>query len=469
MRYFKTGLWILISGVAFSTLAKHPENPPKQTSTLSEEDWQMIQAGKELLEQVQQGQAAELNPLYSLATDPAQNTIPSYELIDEDQTLIQQGQTLKKPLESLEAIDRALIESAVSQRKAPLQSVDSQLMQRGAEIAKAALSVPVTENKRPSSSSSGLENQPQLLLFASRSLSKSGLQELLESAAHTPNTTVVLRGIPEGMTLGEGLLWIQKLASQQQPTPYIVLDPMLFQRYQVTTVPTVIALPPAALLYELHPPSPLARVQGIHDANWLRLQLEAGKRGDLGLQGPVREIKEPDLIGVMQARLSQIDWQQKKQAALARFWQQPRFYTLSAAPKKCRRVLDPTVVVTENIQTANGQVIAPKGIRINPLSLRPFSQTVVVFDPLIPKQQALIQQALLKNQPASGAKRVTYIATQFNREAGWAGYEALTEQLQAPVFLLTPDVLERFELRHTPSMITAQGQQFVIEELADAS
>lgn len=468
MHYFKTVWLVLIGSIALATLAEEAKKPSHQISTLSEEDWQMIQAGKALLEKAQQESVVELNPLNSPEIDTSFNAVPAYELTAEDQALIQQGQQLKKPLESLETVDKALIESAISQQQTPLPVIDVQLMQRGAEIAEAALSGPETENKRPSSPSSCLEEQPQLLLFASRSLSQSGLQELLESAAHTPNTTVVLRGIPEGMTLGEGLLWIQKLAAQQQPTPYIVLDPMLFKRYQVTTVPTVIALPPAALFYELHPPSPLARVQGIHDANWLRLQLEAGKRGDLGLQGPVREIKEPDLIGVMQARLSQIDWQQKKQAALARFWQQPHFYTLSAAPKKCRRVLDPTVVVTENIQTANGQVIAPKGTRINPLSLRPFTQTVVVFDPLVPKQQLLIQKALLKIQPVAG-HRVMYIATQFNREAGWADYEALTEQLQAPVFLLTPDVLERFELRHTPSIITAQEQQFVIEELADAS
>lgn len=466
MRYFKTVWLVLIGGMALATLAEESKRPSHQTSTLSEEDWQMIQAGKALLEKAQQESVVELNPLNSPEMDTSFNAAPAYELTAEDQALIQQGQQLKKPLEALETADKALIESAISQKQTPLPAIDAQLMQRRVEIAEAALSAPPTENKRLSAPSLYLADQPQLLLFASRSLSQSGLQELLESAAHTPNTTVVLRGIPQGMTLGEGLFWIQKLAARQQPMPYIVLDPLLFQRYQVTSVPTVIALPPTAATHGFHPP--LARVQGIHDANWLRLQLAAGKRGDLGLQGPVREIKEPDLIGVMQTRLSQIDWQQKKQAALARFWQQPHFYTLSAAPKKRQRVLDPTVVVTETIQTADGQVIAPKGARINPLSLRPFTQTVVVFDPLVPKQQPLIQQALLKIQPVAG-HRVMYIATQFDREAGWAGYEALTEQLQAPVFLLTPDVLERFELQHTPSIITAQGKQFVIEELADAS
>lgn len=343
---------------------------------------------------------------------------------------------------------------------------DQQLIARGKQISDASVQAkqPTAETTVPALNST----QPLWLLFASRSLSDRGLDELLEAAAQTPNATVVLRGIPEGMTLGEGLKWIQCLAAKKKPIPYVILDPQLFRTYQITTVPTLILLKPSTAVNAPQPGQQLARVQGIYDPHWLHQQVASGSKGDFGVRGPVEAIQEPDLITVMQSRVMAIDWEQKKQAALSRFWQQPRFYELAAAPKKRHRTLDPTVIVTETIKIPSGRVIAAKGSRINPLKLRPFTQALVVFDPLKPNQQQLIRQALPAIRQASKVQSITYIATRFDREAGWDGYQKITEQLQAPVYLLTPDILERFELQYTPSIVTAEDQQFVIQELADA-
>lgn len=64
----------------------------------------------------------------------------------------------------------------------------------------------------------------------------------------------------------------------------------------------------------------------------------------------------------------------------------------------------------------------------------------------------------------SGVQQLTFIVTRLDREQGWDSYKRVTDAVDAPVYLLTPDVAESFALAATPSVITAQGKRFVVEE-----
>ncbi len=68
-----------------------------------------------------------------------------------------------------------------------------------------------------------------------------------------------------------------------------------------------------------------------------------------------------------------------------------------------------------------------------------------------------------------GVTRLTLIATQFDREKGWDAYTKLTDTVAASVYLLTPDLVERFALTVTPSVITAHDKRFVIEEIVPSA
>jgi conjugal transfer pilus assembly protein TraW len=68
---------------------------------------------------------------------------------------------------------------------------------------------------------------------------------------------------------------------------------------------------------------------------------------------------------------------------------------------------------------------------------------------------------LLKQKNVSS---ISYIATEINIEDGWKSYKNITESLGAPIFLLTPDVRNRFDLRVTPSVITATDRNFEVAE-----
>ncbi|MFC6674134.1 hypothetical protein [Marinobacterium aestuariivivens] len=179
------------------------------------------------------------------------------------------------------------------------------------------------------------------------------------------------------------------------------------------------------------------------------------------------EISEPDLIELMKQRFAQIDWEEKKEAAIRNFWEQQSFRELPEAHKDRVREIDPTVYIAEDITAPDGTVIAKQGDLINPLDVAPFTQAVVVLDPLDEDQVVRVKDALPEIGKIPGVTRVTYIVTRLDREKGWDSYRSVTDAFDAPVFLLTPDVAQRFELEYVPSIITAQKGRFVVTELAD--
>lgn len=394
-------------------------------------------------------------------------------LTPEDQKRIQQGRALA------EAVQKQNVSSEMQQGIRQAEALKATVQQtaehsrRWAEQwvqrLKQAQAVRQATLERKKAEREAAAKAPQVLIFASRSLGRKALDDLLSVAAATQNAAVVFRGIPKGATLGRGILAIQALAAPHKPVPNIVIDPTLFRRFSVAAVPAIVLLEAGeALSVPGEPtdkkPKVLARVAGLSDPVWLLQEAARGRRGDQGVRGPIAEISEPDLIEVMKARLATIDWETKKKQATARFWQQQRFIELPRATQHRRWIVDPTVAITQDIMAANGTLIAQQGTRLNPFDLRPFTQAVVVFDPLDTAQMAWLPKIIphLKKRP--GVQRLTFIATRFDRERGWDSYKWVTEAVDAPVYLLTPDVSVRFALAATPSVITSQGQRFVVEE-----
>ncbi len=302
-------------------------------------------------------------------------------------------------------------------------------------------------------------------VFASLSLGEQGLNDLMAMASGIDDAVVVFQGIPEGEGLTQALTRLQQLAAKHSPMPNVIINPDLFRSYKVKVVPTIIAINEKDIPIAGELAEPKARVAGISDPEWLKKEVKQGNTGDLGIRGPVEEISEIDLIELAQQRASEIDWEQKKEQARANYWANQKFNELPKAPRHRLRDFDPSVHITRDIIAPDGTVIALEGDVINPLEIRDFTQAVVVFDPLDKKQIQLVMGELerIKANPRVGY--VTFIVTQLDREDGWDSYEKISDLLDEPVYLLTPDVLNRFELEYVPSVITSNGKVFQIEEL----
>ena len=305
----------------------------------------------------------------------------------------------------------------------------------------------------PNQTDPALQSNNKLLLFVSHKMGDSGLKLALASAAGKSEITLVLRGIPEGKSIGKELLKIQKLALQNGTKADVIIDPTLFQKHNVYTVPVQVMTGTDG--------EQIARVTGITDPLWLMTRVKAGKLEDFGTVGPTSEISEPDLVEVMKAKSRAIDWEKKKEQALARFWDKQTFYSLPSAPKENIKYIDPTVVITRDITAPNGNIIAFAGTRINPLDLRPFNQAIIVFDATNPSD---LSKAFDEYQKLKDQKKVTLLTTRFDRVKGWDDYRSLTEMFNAPVFLLSKDIKDRFKVEYVPSVITADDKQFIVHE-----
>lgn len=305
------------------------------------------------------------------------------------------------------------------------------------------------------------QGQRTFVIYASTSLGEGGLLDILEEAAGCDDVVVVFRGMKPGQKLQDFIRELHALAKRFDANrqPHIAIDPNRFRAAGVAVAPTLTLEENGQVL---------VRVQGVTGIAWLKSRTDGrlGRPGngakalDLGAQGPTREIAEVDLIEEIQRRVAKIDWAAKKREALSHFWERAAFYELPEAREDRERLIDLTVTAPREVMAPDGTVIVRAGQRVNPLDKLPFTQRLVIFDATLPAQVELARRLGKEAVP----RRVAYIVTRLDREAGWPGLEKIETALGAPVFLLTPDLRDRFRLERVPAIVEARDKVFVLRE-----
>ena len=293
--------------------------------------------------------------------------------------------------------------------------------------------------------------KPLRVMFVSFALGESVLKGIFQEASGQDDVLLVLRGPKPRQKLQDLFAELKVLLEDIDPVPNIVIDPTRFQKWAVTAVPEIVV--------EEHDQASL-RVKGVTSLAWLKSRQAAGRQGDLGRFGAVYEIAEVDLLEEIKRRLAAIDWPQKQQQALARFWEQRRFEALHVAQEDRERLIDLTVTAPRDLIAPNGKLIIQAGQTVNPLDKMPLGLCLLVFDATQTAQVATVRQLSCRDKKA----RVMYLATALSRRDGWEGLKALETVLQAPVYLLTPDVRERFQLQKTPALVEQSGNRVVVRE-----
>lgn len=293
-----------------------------------------------------------------------------------------------------------------------------------------------------------------ILAFATLGLHQQNLDDLFRESQNNSKMLIVFRGVPENENLGQGIVKLHSLIKDYDPLPNIVIDPTLFQKYNITVAPTIIIK---------DKDNEIARVSGLVSPNWLLQEIdESDFNGDAGVKGNTVQIIEPDLIEVMKEKMAKINWEEKKQNALNNFWKKQEFLVLPTARTNLIKEIDPSVIVTADIITPDKVVIAKKGDIVNPLDLRPFTHTLIIFNPTSKKQLDLVLS--LKDKVTT--PNTTFLVTEMDRVKGWDFYREVTDLLDAPVFYLTPDIKARFNIERVPSLVTAKGKVFITKEVA---
>ena len=393
---------------------------------------------------------------------------PSYAVdLDAVESLAKENQKIRENTIEKGATKESLLNSQATDQNT------AERMKKMEEIAQSVLDQTRQKQNSQRQATSPAEKQviQDTFVFVSYSLGDVALKNILMWASTQPHVTLVMRGVPEGQNLGKGILRMQSLAAQFDPIPTVVIDPTLFSEYGIKAVPSVVIA--ERLLKHLQPdpnkrtvPKLIAKAEGLANDTWLKEKILAGDRGNLGQQGEIFPILEPDMIEVLKQRVAKVDWEAKKAQAIKRFWDKQSFIALPQATENRIRDIDPSVMATAAIRDANGNIVVPAGTRINPLEKLPYTEALLIFNPNVEVERGWVKMMLDALKREGKYTNIMVIATEMDRAQGWDGYEKLTDELDRHVYLLVKEVQNRFEIQATPTLVTADNDRkvFVVKE-----
>ena len=172
----------------------------------------------------------------------------------------------------------------------------------------------------------------------------------------------------------------------------------------------------------------------------------------VGREGVTYPIKEKDMLEVIHNRLSEMDLQKLQEDIQAGLREEVKTFRLRdavsglpPATKGRQYRVDLTYTVPQDIKDLHGNVIYPKGHRLNPLKV--LSDQGISY-PLI----------LLVINGEREAELEWFMQSQFDNERVKIlitdGYPyQLGERLKRPVYHLTAAIKERFRIQETPSLV----------------
>lgn len=346
--------------------------------------------------------------------------------------------------------------------------------------------------------------------FISESMGKEKVKALIEAYARDNTVRYVLKGFNGKGTINDGLKWLLDLILGMNPQPNILLDPELFQRYDVTVAPTMLlervdgapaekqsadeqkisrtfknlgtALGLAEdqsktaadqITQEVVAKKALIRrpaliVSGVTSREWAIEKAKEGAEFNQKTQGEVFEISERDIQEIAKERVAKIDWERKKEEALNRFWerQQDHYVSLPLAQESTERIVDPSIVLNRDVYGADGSVVFKAGQKFNPFDRMPFTKTVIVFNASMPKEVEAVAKLVKEEQ--SQNRNVLLLVTEFKSSGAFEQIKSMNESWREPVYLLTPELKERFQIRATPTVVRADNKKkiFNVKEIS---
>lgn len=288
-------------------------------------------------------------------------------------------------------------------------------------------------------------------IFVSFGMPEQEIKAAAVEAAAT-DSILVFRGVEKDGNTGSITKRLYPLVKKMNPVPKAVIDPLLFTRFNITVVPSMV---------ETNSSGETRWARGLPGFNWLSQQ----DAGDLGKRGPVFAITEPDMIEELQRRMENHDWEKEKNRALENFWvHQEKDIQLPSSQIDKERIIDPSIVASKDIFSPNGQLIVAKGQRINPQEIMPMKHAYIVFDATDKDQVDVAKKT--GDQFLAQQKPVVYLFSKMRTDKGWDHYNQTTALLNAPIYKLNKTIVERFMIEALPSVIEGNGDKIMVKEIS---
>ena len=183
---------------------------------------------------------------------------------------------------------------------------------------------------------------------------------------------------------------------------------------------------------------------------------------DLGTIGPTYAIEEPHLLAAIEQQL------RAKQASgeLARLETAAKHRIVDAienpvplsgiarAERPRSFYFDPSIVVSENITDAKGNILVPAGTRQNPLAVVSLTKQLIFFDGRDERQVTWAREAIARFE---GKVKPILVA---------GSYLVLMQRWQLPVYFDQQGALTRkLGITHVPALVSQEGLRLRIDEL----
>lgn len=174
----------------------------------------------------------------------------------------------------------------------------------------------------------------------------------------------------------------------------------------------------------------------------------------IGTNGTTYPIAEPDAYEELMAKVRSINWDRIVKDYRADIDKSTKVsFNLGRAREDKVFYVDPTYILTFDITDENGKIIYPKGFSFNPLDYINFPYYLVFFD-----GTSITEIAWLKKQEWFNNWNVMFILTK-------GDVIRAEKQLGRTVFVATPQMIEKFKISKTPSLVLTQNKQLVISEV----
>lgn len=173
----------------------------------------------------------------------------------------------------------------------------------------------------------------------------------------------------------------------------------------------------------------------------------------LGTFGKTYPIIERDALEEIQKRAAQVNWKSTLDKVRPEEFRPQGLPDLPRAVDDRSFLVDMTYTLGFDIPDGKGGTLYPKGYRFNPLDYLPFNQTLVVFDGDDPLQTAWLK--------ASGL--LSKSDTMLLLSGG--SFIDVGKGLNRLVYYATPQIVERFHLRVTPSIIQSRDNLMEVQEI----
>jgi len=184
----------------------------------------------------------------------------------------------------------------------------------------------------------------------------------------------------------------------------------------------------------------------------LKKQYETGETYQFTEKDMIEEIKEQIINNKTQIE-NKLEEYKKTTKEKANNYKPTDLKKLSPAIKSKTFYPDMTYTNPNDIYDNKGDIIYPKGFKFNPLDYQTIHYQIIVINGNSKEEL----DWLIKNNYTDNIKYMILLSD--------GNYKEVGEKIKQPVFYAMPKITEKFNLEHTPSIITQIGNKMEVKEI----